>query len=653
MSRKHFSTSTRTTGRGTSTFLALAFLTAVQLDSVAVFACESSKFYCPETNTLESDCTKCGDYKVSDADSDPKVCIKRQVFSSKYWVHDLFGVLIWFVGAGLAMAAGVGGGGIFVPVGILLLRFGAKTATGLSQASIFGASIAGLVINLQNRHPLADRPLIDLDMALFLAPMEMAGAVLGVLVQKFLPDWAVILIMAVILGQTGRLTFKKAFKQHEKDKKLRAEKEAKKNGPTAAATSTENNKPSSSTAIEDAPAAITADDVNVEVVPAAVTQDREAGMDESAPGAEGDDPPTGQPNEVNTPAAGPSATGSPCVVAGDSKKDTNLNLLDNSTAPKAATSSPQACLTIQTENLDQVANRGEEDVHVVHDAQPGIMTSQPAPVSLLPANVSQRLDELEAQSPKWMRSKRDLDHVYGSTEWLTRDSKQPWRQFGYLFVLWIFLLLVLLFRGGKGMDSLLGDELVPMCGEAYWSFTALAFVFLFGFGVQMARRAVHKSVRKQAVDYPFVEGDVLWTFEKAAFYARWTFLAGILAGLIGIGGGMVLGPLMLQMGVLPQVSTATTATLIALTSSSAALMFVSSGLVPWSYSVLFCVVAFVGALLGKSKIDKVVKEKQMTSILIFLLAFLICFATLMITLAGLLKYEKQDWCFEGIQQMCK
>jgi len=43
---------------------------------------------------------------------------------------------------------------------------------------------------------------------------------------------------------------------------------------------------------------------------------------------------------------------------------------------------------------------------------------------------------------------------------------------------------------------------------------------------------------------------------------RWTLCAGIVAGLVGVGGGMLLGPLMLQMGVLPQVSAATTGTMI-------------------------------------------------------------------------------------------
>jgi hypothetical protein len=53
------------------------------------------------------------------------------------------------------------------------------------------ASLAGLILNSQANHPTADRPVIDLDMALLLAPMEMAGAILGQIIQKMLPDWAV------------------------------------------------------------------------------------------------------------------------------------------------------------------------------------------------------------------------------------------------------------------------------------------------------------------------------------------------------------------------------------------------------------------------------------------------------------------------------
>ena len=58
------------------------------------------------------------------------------------------------------------------------------------------------------------------------------------------------------------------------------------------------------------------------------------------------------------------------------------------------------------------------------------------------------------------------------------------------------------------------------------------------------------------------EGDIAWDRQRAAQCMRWTLCAGIVAGLVGVGGGMLLGPLMLQMGVLPQVSAATTGTMI-------------------------------------------------------------------------------------------
>jgi len=115
---------------------------------------------------------------------------------------------------------------------------------------------------------------------------------------------------------------------------------------------------------------------------------------------------------------------------------------------------------------------------------------------------------------------------------------------------------------------------------------------------------------------------------------------------------MVLGPLMLQMNVLPQVSTATTATMIVLTSSYVAIMYVVSGLVPIDYAAWFFSVAFIGALIGKSQIDKLVKKYNMTSILVFILATIIAFAVCMVSFLGVYKYSQNGFCFEGLQPIC-
>ena len=122
--------------------------------------------------------------------------------------------------------------------------------------------------------------------------------------------------------------------------------------------------------------------------------------------------------------------------------------------------------------------------------------------------------------------------------------------------------------------------------------------------------------------------------------------------VIGIGGGMVLGPLMIFMGVHPQVSTATTATMIVLTSSCVAVVFITSGMVPLYYALAFFVTCFCGALVGKQYIDGYVKRTGKASLLIFLLATIIALATVGCMVIVVLKLSEANWQFDGLQKFC-
>lgn len=464
-------------------------------------------------------CERCAGYLTEDIDTHE--CIDRTVFGSHALV-DAIAAVIWFVGAGLAMSAGVGGGGIFVPLGVILLRFASKPSTGLSQASIFGASLAGFIINIRRRHPLADRPVIDLDMALFLAPMEMAGALLGIMIQKVLPVWAVIVLMAVILGFTAYKTFTKGFKTLKKELAARKKVQVSK--------------------ADDSPADRTLTEVS----------------------------------EVHVPETG--------------TKDLEV---------------------LQAVELEQCGTESKLDV-----------------------------------SPKlaWEESASNLPTAQ---EWLARDARIPIRSCVLLLVMWAFLVVILVIKGGKGTTGV-----VEYCSPGYWICTAAGFIWLICFSLFTGHSAVSKTIQKSAVAYPFVDGDVIWTWSKFRFYCFITFLAGVVAGLIGIGGGMVLGPMMLQLGILPQVSSATTATMIVLTSSVAALMYVTAGTVPVTYAVFFFTVAFIGAFVGKTYIDHLVKRCQLTAIIILILASIISFASLMMTINGFIIYGEKNWAFEGFYDFC-
>jgi uncharacterized membrane protein YfcA len=233
---------------------------------------------------------------------------------------------------------------------------------------------------------------------------------------------------------------------------------------------------------------------------------------------------------------------------------------------------------------------------------------------------------------------------------LQDDSRQyPREKISYLILLWIGLTVITFLKGGKGVDSVIG---VTCKDPGYYVLLAAQFLWTLGFAAFFGMKNMKMTQAKQAVNYPFLETDVLWDAKGVTHYACVTFVAGVVAGLIGIGGGMVLGPLMLVMGVHPSVSTATTASMILLTSSSVAVMFVMSGLVPWEYAIYFFSICLVGAYIGKTKIDAYVKRTGMASILIGCLATIIGLATVGCLVILFLNLDKAGWCIDGFKAFC-
>lgn len=90
---------------------------------------------------------------------------------------DFWGTLLVTLGLLIAASGGIGGGGILVPLLILVYGFSPKHAIALSNFCIVGSSITNMVLNLSKRHPDADRPLVDWDLILVMEPLTMAGAV--------------------------------------------------------------------------------------------------------------------------------------------------------------------------------------------------------------------------------------------------------------------------------------------------------------------------------------------------------------------------------------------------------------------------------------------------------------------------------------------
>ncbi len=54
----------------------------------------------------------------------------------------------------------------------------------------------------------------------------------------------------------------------------------------------------------------------------------------------------------------------------------------------------------------------------------------------------------------------------------------------------------------------------------------------------------------------------MWTNKSTAVVASIAFVAGVISSLLGIGGGMVLSPIMLELEVLPEITASTSSFMI-------------------------------------------------------------------------------------------
>ena len=70
--------------------------------------------------------------------------------------------------------------------------------------------------------------------------------------------------------------------------------------------------------------------------------------------------------------------------------------------------------------------------------------------------------------------------------------------------------------------------------------------------------------------------------------------------MLGIGGDLVIGPLLLEMGLMTQVFSATSAFLVLLISSSTTIQFSILGMLDIHYGAFMATVCIFGAIAGKS-----------------------------------------------------
>ncbi|CAD7928053.1 unnamed protein product [Amoebophrya sp. A25] len=626
-------------------------------------------------------------YRVCDFFDEERVCSHKKLFADPIDM-DILGTLCFFLFAGLALSAGVGGGGIYVPLLILLLRFRPQKATAISQSMLAGGSISVLLYNLKQRHPVErDRPMIDFDLTIILGFPLMAGVQMGAVVHKISPDWLILFVLIVVLTDSGRKTLKKGISLWKAENKSAAE------GGVAAglpvpeigrkiyemgrkmSTSTTNTSyqefdqehelPESAEVVGRTSRSLRGKEFQRKNSPSEQTMltSKDHSPIENGVSSQAIFAGAGSPASAST--ALPSST---MEARGNSV--TTVDLVPVSESPIArmsvqTTASLSASKTKSEQHAVVIGQQGSES-----DLSSGTRTGYPnisAPV-ILDGNKGSEIMEMEGRGQA-VSAESSLELVdfgahrtdqeeensvkrqqiilgqlppaRGSTgspiaplsPLTVTNNASIAKQKRLLLGVWAMMLAVSAVKTSFGYcTGLFWVILLAATYALLWLAYRHSDSMVLQYQARMAREGDSEGETSKYRDS--------WEFfdsrKNAVRLLAYAYGAGTVAAMCGIGGGMLLGPIMLEMGLRPQVTTATTATTLFMLSTTASLIFILSGVAPLPYALFFAGVCCAGAIVGKSVINHYVKKYQRTSLIALILAAVIIVSTVMLLLIGLL-----------------
>ncbi|XP_020217725.1 sulfite exporter TauE/SafE family protein 3 [Cajanus cajan] len=145
-----------------------------------------------------------------------------------------------------------------------------------------------------------------------------------------------------------------------------------------------------------------------------------------------------------------------------------------------------------------------------------------------------------------------------------------------------------------------------------------------------------------------------WKIHQICLYCSTGIVAGMVGGLLGLGGGFILGPLFLELGIPPQVASATSTFAMVFSSSMSVVQYYLLDRFPVPYASYFALVATIAAFTGQHVVRKIIVVLGRASIIIFILALTIFISAISLGGVGIEniieKIENHEYM--GFEDLC-
>jgi len=404
-----------------------------------------------------------------------------------------------------------------------------------------------MLILLHKRHPTADRPIIDFDVALLLEPMTLWGTTAGVILNSILPSWLVNILIIATVTYAAINIFKKGITLLKKEQQS-----LKKKAPSDGGDGLDHH------------------NLNLKY-------------------------PLNS-NSINSSA----------VLSPDSLTSSSDAINSNSINSSAAV--PHVMLLTSS-------SRGHD-----HDPKNAInsnsMNSSAVPPYAKPLTSSSGGDDNPNDAINSISQNSSAGPFPELTAILRKERRTPLSKIALLSAISIAYMVGLLLAGGHGSPSVVG---VSTCSLLYWLIIAIPLPVLYIVSLLIGRRIQALYERKVTLGYTFQREDPKFTERQIKLYPVYSISAGLVGGLLGMGGGIIKNPLMLHLGMNALVASSTSNYMILFTSFTSCFAFAIMGALSVPYALWYALMGFCGAIIGQVVVDFIVKKYKMQSLVVLIL----------------------------------
>ena len=116
-----------------------------------------------------------------------------------------------------------------------------------------------------------------------------------------------------------------------------------------------------------------------------------------------------------------------------------------------------------------------------------------------------------------------------------------------------------------------------------------------------------------------------------------SYFSGILAGTIGIGGGLVINPVLLKAGLRPKIAASVSSVIVLFTSLSTTSQFIIAGAINFHFAIFIIVVSGFGSLVGNFIFKRIMEKYNKPSLIVWVLFFLLGASAIILPVLGGLK----------------